>query len=180
MTTSKRTGAYVLRLTLTLFLITTVVAGLLGLVNYMTADTIAGKVAQKAETAMRQVLEADAYEPVELPEGSAVTAAYRAGEKGYVVRVTPNGFGGAIDMMVGIDRNGSVTGIAIVSQSETASLGANCTREDFRAQFTGKSGTLAVSKDGGEIEALTGATVTSRAVTDGVNTALEFVQEVLK
>ena len=177
---SKSTIAYVLRLTLTLFLITTVVAGLLGLVNYMTADTIAEQIAQKAENAMRQVLDADDYEPLDVPEGSAVTAAYRAGDKGYVVRVAPNGFGGAIDMMVGVDLNGAVTGVAIVSQSETASLGANCTREDFRAQFTGKTGTLSVSKDGGEIEALTGATVTSRAVTEGVNTALEFVQEVLK
>mgnify|MGYP000058449394 FL=1 len=180
MTRSISTGAYVLRLTLTLFLITTIVAGLLGLVNYVTADTIAEQIAQKAENAMRQVLEADSYEPLDVPEGSAVTAAYRAGDRGYVVRVAPNGFGGAIDMMVGVDVSGAVTGVAIVSQSETASLGANCTREDFRAQFTGKTGTLSVSKDGGEIEALTGATVTSRAVTEGVNTALEFVQEVLK
>ena len=180
MTKSKSTGAYVLRLTLTLFLITTIVAGLLGLVNYVTADTIAEQIAQKAENAMRQVLEADSYEPLDVPEESAVTAAYRAGDRGYVVRVAPNGFGGAIDMMVGVDKAGAVTGVAIVSQSETASLGANCTREDFRAQFTGKTGTLSVSKDGGEIEALTGATVTSRAVTEGVNTALEFVQEVLK
>lgn len=180
MTRSISTGAYVLRLTLTLFLITTIVAGLLGLVNYVTADTIAEQIAQKAESAMRQVLEADSYEPLDVPEDSAVTAAYRAGDRGYVVRVAPNGFGGAIDMMVGVDVSGAVTGVAIVSQSETASLGANCTREDFRAQFTGKTGTLSVSKDGGEIEALTGATVTSRAVTEGVNTALEFVQEVLK
>lgn len=180
MTRSISTGAYVFRLTLTLFLITTIVAGLLGLVNYVTADTIAEQIAQKAENAMRQVLEADGYEPLDVPEDSAVTAAYRAGDKGYVVRVAPNGFGGAIDMMVGVDVSGAVTGVAIVSQSETASLGANCTREDFRAQFTGKTGTLSVSKDGGEIEALTGATVTSRAVTEGVNTALEFVQEVLK
>lgn len=180
MTRSISTGAYVLRLTLTLFLITTIVAGLLGLVNYVTADTIAEQIAQKAENAMRQVLEADSYEPLDVPEESAVTAAYRAGDKGYVVRVAPNGFGGAIDMMVGVDVSGAVTGVAIVSQSETASLGANCTREDFSAQFTGKTGTLSVSKDGGEIEALTGATVTSRAVTEGVNTALEFVQEVLK
>lgn len=180
MTRSISTGAYVLRLTLTLFLITTIVAGLLGLVNYVTADTIAEQIAQKAENAMRQVLEADSYEPLDVPEESAVTAAYRAGDRGYVVRVAPNGFGGAIDMMVGVDVSGAVTGVAIVSQSETASLGANCTREDFRAQFTGKTGTLSVSKDGGEIEALTGATVSSRAVTEGVNTALEFVQEVLK
>ena len=180
MTKSGNTAAYVLRLTLTLFVITAVVAGLLGFVNYMTADTIAAQTAQKAEAARRQVLEAKDYEPMDVPEGSGVTEAYRAGELGYVVRVSPTGFGGAIDMMVGISADGTVTGVAIVSQSETASLGANCTREDFRAQFTGRSGTLAVSKDGGEIDALTGATVTSRAVTQGVNTALAFVKEVLE
>ena len=81
-------------------------------------------------------------------------------------------------MMVGIDADGRVAGVSIVSHSETASLGANCTREDFRTQFSGAEGTLAVVKDGGTIEALTGATVTSRAVTSGVNLALEFVKGV--
>lgn len=180
MTQKKGTAAYILRLTLTLFLISAVVAGLLALVNHVTAATIAEITAQKAESAMRQVLAADHYEPMTIPGDSAVTAAFRADDKGYVVRVAPNGFGGAIDMMVGVGTDGTVTGVAIVNQSETASLGANCTREDFRQQFIGATGGLAVSKDGGTIDALTGATVTSRAVTEGVNTALEFVQEVLK
>lgn len=180
MTKSGNTAAYVLRLTLTLFVITAVVAGLLGFVNYMTADTIAAQTAQKAEAARRQVLEAEYYEPMDVPEGSGVTEAYRAGEPGYVVRVSPNGFGGAIDMMVGVDTSGTVTGISIISHSETASLGANCTREDFRSQFVGASGAVAVTKDGGQIEALTGATVTSRAVSDGVSLALRYVKEVLE
>lgn len=180
MTKQKGNAAYILRLTLTLFFISAIVAGLLALVNFVTADTIAEKTAEKAESAMRQVLEAERYEPMDVPEGSAVTAAFRAGDKGYVVRVAPNGFGGAIDMMIGIDADGAVTGVAIVSQSETASLGANCTREDFRQQFIGATDELSVSKDGGTVDALTGATVTSRAVTEGVNTALEFVQEVLQ
>ena len=179
MTQKKGTAAYILRLTLTLFLISAVVAGLLALVNHVTAATIAEITAQKAESAMRQVLAADHYEPMTISGDSAVTAAFRADDKGYVVRVAPNGFGGAIDM-VGVGTDGTVTGVAIVNQSETASLGANCTREDFRQQFIGATGGLAVSKDGGTIDALTGATVTSRAVTEGVNTALEFVQEVLK
>ena len=174
-----KNAKYILRLTVTLLLITAVVAGLLGLVNYLTEDKIAALQNEKAESAMREVLEADSYKPLET-DLEGVTALYQAGDKGYVVRVSVNGFGGAIDMMVGISADGTVTGVAIVSQSETASLGANCTREDFRAQFTGRSGTLAVSKDGGEIDALTGATVTSRAVTQGVNTALAFVKEVLE
>ncbi len=168
---------YILRLTLTLFLITAVVAGLLGLVDYVTADKIKALQEEKAASAMMQVLPAEHYEPLST-EKEGILAAYRAQDKGYVVRVEVNGFGGAIDMMVGVGLDGTVSGISIVSHGETASLGANCTREDWQEQFAGRSGVLAVDKDGGDIDALTGATVTSRAVTQGVNLALAFVEEV--
>ncbi len=169
---------YILRLTLTLLLITAVVAGLLAFVNELTAGRIDELTRQKAEQAMREVLPAQDYTPLDaaLPQG--VTEAYRAGNAGYVVRVAPNGFGGAIDLMVGVRADGTVNGVAVIAHSETASLGANCTREEFRAQYAGGAGPFAVGQDGGTIEALTGATVTSRAVTDGVNAALDFVREV--
>lgn len=169
---------YILRLTLTLLLITAVVAGLLAFVNELTAGRIDELTRQKAEQAMREVLPAQDYTPLDaaLPQG--VTEAYRAGDVGYVVRVAPNGFGGAIDLMVGVKADGTVNGVAVIAHSETASLGANCTREEFRAQYVGGAGLFAVGQDGGTIEALTGATVTSRAVTDGVNAALDFVREV--
>lgn len=169
---------YILRLTLTLLLITAVVAGLLAFVNELTAGRIDELTRQKAEQAMREVLPAQDYTPLDaaLPQG--VTEAYRAGDAGYVVRVAPNGFGGAIDLMVGVKADGTVNGVAVIAHSETASLGANCTREEFRAQYAGGEGPFAVGQDGGTIEALTGATVTSRAVTDGVNAALDFVREV--
>jgi len=168
---------YILRLTLTLLLITAVVAGLLGLVNYLTEDKIAALTKAKAENAMQEVLPAAHYEPI-AHSMDGVAEAYRADELGYVVRVNVNGFGGAIDMMVGVGTDGKVRGVSIISHSETASLGANCVREDFRAQYIGADGALAVRKDGGTVDALTGATVTSRAVTNGVNLALAFVKEV--
>lgn len=151
MTKPKSAAAYVLRLTLTLFLITVIVAGLLAFVNYLTADTIAEHTAEAARSAMTQVLAADDYTELPVSDAQAatgVTAAWSAGDAGTVVRLTTNGFGGAIDLMVGVDNENKVTGVAIISHSETASLGANCTREDFRAQFAGKTGELAVSKDG--------------------------------
>ena len=192
MTKPQSTAAYVLRLTLTLFLITVIVAGLLAFVNYLTADTIAEHTAEAARSAMTQVLAADDYTELPVSDAQAaagvtaaqaaagVTAAWSAGDAGTVVRLTTNGFGGAIDLMVGVDKENKVTGVAIISHSETASLGANCTREDFRAQFAGKTGELAVTKDGGDIDALTGATVTSRAVTRAVNAALAYAGEVQK
>lgn len=168
---------YILRLTVTLFLITAVVAGLLGFVNYLTEERIAAGQREKAKNAMQEVLPAENYELLEA-SAEGINAVYRADDLGYVVDVTVNGFGGAINMMVGVDAEGRVAGVSIVSHSETASLGANCTREDFRSQFSGAEGTLAVTKDGGSVEALTGATVTSRAVTNGVNLAVEFVKGV--
>ena len=174
-----KTFKYILRLTVTLLLITAVVAGLLGLVDYLTADKIAELQNEKARASMMEVLPAENYEELSI-EKDGILAAYQADSLGYVVRVEVNGFGGAIDMMVGVKADGSVSGVSIVSHGETASLGANCTREDWRSQFTGLSGTLSVDKDGGEIDSLTGATVTSRAVTQGINLALEFVEEVGK
>ena len=162
-------------MTLTLLIITVVVAGLLGLVNFLTEDKIAENTAKKAEEAMQKVLPAESYEKLSAT-GEGVTEAFRA-ENGYVVRITTSGFGGAIDMMVGVDNQGAVTGISVISHSETPSLGANCVKPEWQAQYAGATGELAVKKDGGTIDALTGATVTSRGVTEGVNLALAYVKE---
>lgn len=174
-----KTFRYILRLTLTLLLITGVTAALLGLVNELTEEKIDTLTQEKALKAMQEVLPAQNYEPLSV-EADGISAVYRADEAGYVVRLSVSGFGGAIDMMVGVDNGGVVTGVSVISHSETASLGANCTREDFRNQFVGAQGEVAVTKDGGQIEALTGATVTSRAVSGGVNLALQYVKEVLE
>ena len=159
-----------------LLLITVVVAGLLGVVNQLTADKIAENTAKKANSAMEAVLPSPSYEKLDITK-DGITEAYKA-ENGYVVRLNAGGFGGAIDMMVGVSLEGTVTGISVIAHSETASLGAECTRPDWQSQFVGASDGLQVTKDGGTIDALTGATVTSRGVVDAVNRAVEFVKEV--
>ena len=83
-------------------------------------------------------------------------------------------------MMVGVDKAGSVLGISIISHTETAGLGAVAAAgtpagEAFRGQFVGTSGSVSVTKDGGQMDAITGATITSRAICVGVNAALEVV-----
>ena len=79
--------------------------------------------------------------------------------------------------MVGVGTDGTVTGVEVVKTAETSGLGANASTPAFRDQFVGQSGVLAVSKDGGSIDALTGATITSRSVTNGVNSALAAAAE---
>lgn len=171
---------YYLKLTLTLLLISVVVSGLLGLTNYITEDKIAAISVEKTAASMHEVLPSDFYTPVEYTGSETnVAAVYKAGDVGYVVEVTPSGFGGTIDMVVGITSDGTVSGVSIVSMSETSGLGANASKDSFRSQYVGQSGELAVNKDGGSIDALTGATITSRAVTDGVNTALRVASELM-
>ena len=102
---------------------------------------------------------------------------YQAGEEGYVVETnSPNGFGGAIDMMAGINSAGEVTGLAIITHAETSGLGSKATDPEWQAQFAGATDIVSVTKDGGTIEAITGSTITSRAVCDGVNAARAVVE----
>lgn len=164
------------QLAVTLLAISAVCALLLGLVNLITADKIAAAKAEKTAAAKQLVLAADTYEPMSFVDDSGLVVAMdRAGDAGYVVQVRPSGFGGLIDMMVGVNADGTVSGVSIISMSETSGLGSNAKKDWFREQFVGGSGTLRVNKDGGDIQALTGATITSRAVTNGVNAALAAV-----
>ena len=172
---TESTVKYVLRLALTLLAITAVVAAALAGVNSITAPAIAELTAQKTQEAIQAVLPGGG-EAAEFPATDLVSKVY-ASETGYAVEVTPGGFDNTITMMVGVDNDGKVLGISVVSHTETAGLGAvaaaaTSAGEAFRAQFVGASGSVSVSKDGGDIDAITGATITSRAVCAGVNAAL--------
>ena len=175
---TESTVMYVLRLALTLLIITAVVAAVLAGVNSITAPAIAALKAQKTQEAIELVLPGGGDE-VDFPATALVSKVY-ASDTGYAVEVTPGGFDNTITMMVGVDTEGKVLGISIISHTETAGLGAVAAAgtpagEAFRAQFVGTSGSVAVTKDGGAMDAITGATITSRAVCSGVNAALAAV-----
>ena len=166
-------------LVIVLAIICLVIAALLGLVNSVTEGPIADNTAKTVQDSLKIVLPADTYDEVEYSGTEAnVIAVYKAGEDGYVVEVnSPNGFGGALDMMTGISNDGAITGIAIISHSETSGLGSKATDPEWQAQFAGITDTVTVTKDGGQINAITGSTITSRAVCDGVNMARSVVEE---
>ena len=174
--------ASVFRLSLTLFLITAVIAAGLAGVNAITKKPIADAAAQKTRAAVAQVLgSGDGAQAIDFQDDSGLVQAVYQAEAGYAVEVSVSGFNDVIRMMVGIDHSGQILGISIISHKETAGLGAvagasNAKGQAFREQFIGASGTLAVSKDGGTVDAISGATITSRAVTDGVNAALDCVK----
>ncbi len=168
-----------IHLSLSLLIIAAVAAFVLSLVNAVTADTIAEHAAAKRQAAMVSVVPgADVFSELYSEDKTIVgiTGAYAGTQfKGYCVEVTPNGFGGAISLMVGINEGGSVTGVAILDHSETAGLGAKATDPAFLNQYIGKSGAITVNTGKNAINAITGATITSKAVTEGINTALTAV-----
>ena len=176
---TESTALYVVRLAVTLLLITAVVAAALAGVNAITKPAIEALTAQKTQNAIMAVLPGGGEEMADFPATDLVSKVYTS-DLGYAVEVTPGGFDNTITMMVGIDKEGNILGIDIIKHTETAGLGAVADAEtpagiSFREQFVGMSGTVSVSKDGGEVEAITGATITSRAICAGVNAALECV-----
>lgn len=173
---------YILRISLTLLAIAVVVAAALAVVNGLTAPIIEKSNAEKLQNAIAIVLPGG-YDEIlsEFPDSTGLVTNVYKGAEGYAVEVTPAGFDNTITMMVGVDLEGKVLGISIVSHTETAGLGAvaaanSAKGEAFREQFIGQSGSVSVNKDGGAIDALTSATITSRAVCDGVNAALACVE----
>ena len=166
---------YVLRLTVILLVICGVMAAALAGVNSVTAPIIEQLNYEKTQAAVSAVLPGGGDE-VDAPAMDLVSKVYK-GENGYAVEVTPSGFDNTITMMVGVDKSGAVTGISIIDHSETAGLGAvaaatTAAGEAFRGQFLGLSGSVSVTKDGGQVDAITSATITSRAICAGVNAAL--------
>lgn len=174
----------ILKLTVILFLVCAIVAGVLGVVNELTFDRIQEQQRIKTERAYNAVLPAAGYEDVDFDKeaDTTITKISKATDgAGYVVTTTFSGSQSRITMAVGVDKDFKCSGISIISHGETSGLGANAasTAEvgvSFRAQFVGQDENIALSKNGGEIDALTGATITSRSVTEATARAIRAVQ----
>lgn len=100
--------------------------------------------------------------------------------KAFAVKSSTNGFGGTLTLMVGVLADGTVYNTSVLAHSETPGLGAKCTDEEshFRTQFKGFNGRFAVTKDGGDIDAITASTITSRAFTKAVEQAVNAVKAI--
>lgn len=99
---------------------------------------------------------------------------------GYAVQVTPKGYGGPISMIVGLTPEGKVTGVRVVEHKETPGLGTNVTEsEEFLTQYEGKDPSSPV-EIGTDVDAVSGATISSKGVTAGVRLALDVYEQVLK
>ena len=168
-----------------LFVITAISGGLLGLVYGMTKDTIAEVDQKKNEAAIQAVLPLEGeityvadtllynYEGVDI--ALPCNLAYDANGifQGMTVKTSEGGFGGKIELMVGFLADGTIKGTSVLSHAETPGLGANMTGK-FKDQFVDKNPAtfqLRVTKDGGDVDAITAATISSRAFSKAVDKA---------
>lgn len=182
----------VLKTSIILFLITSISALLLAFVNAKTAPLIAQNASKKQAEALKIVMPdavdfkefdvSNEMNAIAAKKGCEINNVYEAvsasGEASGVCSViTGSGYESGLCIAVGVDKDLKVTDIQIISSSETPGLGQNASKDEFKGQYKGKSGGLSVVKSGAgenEINAISGATMTSDGVTDIVNTAVEI------
>lgn len=185
---SKSSGV-IIKTMAVLTVICAVSALLLAVTNAVTEKRIADA-AKKAETeAMARIIDAADYKKQTIEyEGSSYDYYVAVDETdapvGYIFTVSQHGYGGDVKVMTGVGTDGAVAAIEVLDASgETPGLGQKATESSFWKLFSGKSGQLTASKSAsgdGQIQAMTGATVTSKAVVGAVNKALTLYGEVTK
>lgn len=193
----KISGKFILKVAGTLTVIALVVAALLGVVNNVTKDKIAEQDAENTRIAMSAVAPegSEFGDKMDISDAVAAAASAQGGkivemypmtnggaDAGYVVKVSASGSQGTITMMVGVDANKAITGISVVSHSETSGIGTKVVGNEPNSagvpvldQFVGMSGSgsLVVGKN---VIAVSGATVSTKGITMGANAALAAVE----
>ena len=173
----------ILKLALVLLAVSAIVAGVLGVVNELTYPVIDAQKQAKTAEAFASVLKADRFDEIEFdnPDFPTVLTVHKAEGVGYVVTSKFSGAQGNITLAVGVDNDFKCTGISVIEHAETSGLGANAASTGevgvkFREQFVGQDESIALANAGGSIDALTGATITSRAITEAVATSIRAVK----
>ena len=176
-------------MTVCLFAICLVCSALLAGVYALTKEPIDAAAKAKNEAAIKEVLPetASAIEEERTVEMDGVTYTYNlaydasGNTVGCAINVSTLGFGGPIVIKVGFDMNGVICNTKVLSQAETPGLGAKCVEPSFSGQFKGfdpAEKKLSVKKDGGDVDAITASTITSRAYADGLATAVKVFQAI--
>lgn len=171
---------FFLRVGGTLLLISAVIAGLLAAVNAITDDKIAANEQAEVNSALSalfggEVEKADVTGEFEDGVRNVWSVSSNGVLAGHCVYTEAQGYGGTISMMVAFDASGAVSGIRIVEISETAGLGSRVANADYLAQYSG----ITEEKAPDEVDVITGSTVSSNAVTEGVNLAVRTYDSVV-
>lgn len=170
-----------------LFVIAAICTALLAGTNLLTKDKIAEIAVQAENEAKAAVITVDSFsDALEITADGKTYTYYEANNSdgtvaGYVIAITTKSYGGDLACMVGISADEKITGVEITEINDTAGLGMKAQNEDFLKQYFGKSAGIKVNKNTSsdtEIKAITGATITSQAVTDAVNEAFNVLSQI--
>jgi len=185
-----KTESTLKNMVLSLTIISLTASVCLGFVYELTREPIALSVLNKKLDAIRQVVPEFNNNPNDemyrLPTGEGDSLEiYPAKLNGYIVgyavnTYSTNGFSGIISLMAGFKSDGTIQNITVLEQKETPGLGTKMVEPDFREQFTGKDPAdfpLKVKKDGGQVDAITAATISSRAFCDAVRRAYNTLEK---
>lgn len=167
--------------TIVMLCICLIIAFALGMTNKVTKPKIAQLEKQTQDASMRKVLKADSYEENTVDDETFYSAIEDGEVIGFVFITTAKGYGGDVKVMTAVNCDGSVKAVNILDvTNETPGLGQNTAKENFYSQFAGKHSGVSVVKNGAkdnEINAVTGATISSTAVTRAVNDALTLYEK---
>ena len=178
----KKNWADIIKPVVVLLAICIVIPLALSVTNAVTKDRIATLEKEKTTATMQGLVKADEFTKVDFGEKESFSyfKAVKDGQDvGYIFTTKAKGYGGDVSVMTAVAPSGEVLSVAILDVSgETPGLGQNAAKEAFYSQFKGKKEGINLLKNGAddnknEIDAVTGATITSRAVTNAVNEALE-------
>lgn len=175
-----------------LFIICVISVFLLSIVSEVTKEPIAAQKRAVEQNALKAILPnaKNFKDKQQIQEGNIYSITEAVDENnsvvGYAIGVMPKGYGGSIDLVVGISNDGIIQGINILSHLETAGLGAKASDPEFTNQYIGKK----IDKDikvvksnvsnDNEVQAITAATITSNAVTSGVNEVINYFKTSLE
>ncbi|RLC53525.1 MAG: hypothetical protein DRH79_03455 [Candidatus Cloacimonadota bacterium] len=170
---------YYLQLGFVLLLITALASGILAYINGLTAPIIEENQRLTKENARKEVMpDAVSFEKIGIYNEEGVFAAKNdTGEiVGFTFLASLYGYSSDVKSMVGVTKDMVVNKIKVISQTETPGLGANCEKPEFQAQFSNKDlQQMKVDKDGGSIESLTGATITTRTIANSIKNGMEYL-----
>lgn len=180
----------IFRLGAILFVICAVASLMLSLTNNITAPVIEQRNIQANNESRQEVLQvAEEFSEVKDVNGDLIEEVYqgtKGGEVvGYTIKTTPKGYGGKVEVMVGISNDGKISGVKIGNHSETPGLGSKSADPSFKDQYNGKSTKTPLNivkgnaSNENDIVAISGATITSKAVTAGVNAAMDVYEQKL-
>lgn len=167
---------------LKLLLISSLIAAIIAFVYSVTLEQYKQNIEKQKREAMQAIFNSQTltYTEATVDDATVYTVTDNGETLGYCVQIASAGFGGDVSLMIGYNADASIRGVQVVSHSETPGLGAKVEEDAHLSQYNGKSGELILNGKENGVDAVSGATISSRAVINGVNEATAIIKDYIE